>query len=459
LAVCFGAIAKLSPAFTAAVDALTSLPGNPLVGAALAVTLIAGLTGSASGGQAIALPILAPHYLDLGVDAQALHRVVAIASGGLDSLPHNGYVVTTIRGVCRETHRSAYWPMFCLTVPCRCSASCSRCCCFRSDERRRVERTCVLRSTMTGLAQDQTPISGIAGARRALRRDRAGTACAIGLAVRAIRALPRAVRGVRPARCAAAGVATARRRSRGRRGRRSLERGAGRTADAGGVSIPARTAAFTVATVNLQYTNTRHAQFLAWLAGNPADLVVVQEVTEAWAGALSGSQEHPHRFLLAREDPYGIGVLSRWPLESVRTIDLARDGLPSVEGIIEIGGQRIRFLGLHTHWPVLPELARLRDITLQQAAATSSSSDLPVILLGDLNLTPDSPAFTRLLEAPGCVTPWKAGASDLAGRLIARAAHRSRSRLAATVRRGWHHGSIGIGSDHRPVTARIRLFR
>lgn len=112
----FGAIAKLSPAFAAAVDALTSLPGNPLVGAAVAVTLIAGLTGSASGGQAIALPILAPHYLGLGVDAQALHRVVAIASGGLDSLPHNGYVVTTIRGVCRETHRSAYWPMFCLTA-------------------------------------------------------------------------------------------------------------------------------------------------------------------------------------------------------------------------------------------------------------------------------------------------------------------------------------------------------
>ena len=69
-----------------------------------------------SGGQAIALPILAPHYLGLGVDANALHRVVAIASGGLDSLPHNGYVVTTIRGVCRETHKSAYWPMFCMTV-------------------------------------------------------------------------------------------------------------------------------------------------------------------------------------------------------------------------------------------------------------------------------------------------------------------------------------------------------
>jgi H+/gluconate symporter-like permease len=112
----FGAIAKLSPAFGAAVDALTHLPGDPLLGAAAAVTLIAGLTGSASGGQAIALPIIAPHYLEQGVDPAALHRVVAIASGGLDSLPHNGYVVTTIRAVCRESHASAYGPVFCMTV-------------------------------------------------------------------------------------------------------------------------------------------------------------------------------------------------------------------------------------------------------------------------------------------------------------------------------------------------------
>jgi H+/gluconate symporter-like permease len=49
-------------------------------------------------------------------DPGALHHMVAIACGGLDSLPHNGYVVTTIRGVCRETHNSASWPMFCMTV-------------------------------------------------------------------------------------------------------------------------------------------------------------------------------------------------------------------------------------------------------------------------------------------------------------------------------------------------------
>jgi H+/gluconate symporter-like permease len=112
----FGGVARITPAFDMAVVAVTSLPGNELVGAAIAVSAIAGLTGSASGGQVIALPAVAPHYLDLGVNPEQLHRVVAISSGALDSLPHNGYVVTTIRGICNESHKDAYWAVGAVTV-------------------------------------------------------------------------------------------------------------------------------------------------------------------------------------------------------------------------------------------------------------------------------------------------------------------------------------------------------
>lgn len=112
----FGTVAKAAPAFELAVDWVTHLPGNGLVSAAIAVSAIAAMTGSASGGQAIALPILGPHYIDQGVDPDQLHRVVAISSGALDSLPHNGYVVTTIRAICGESHAAAYPAMGALTV-------------------------------------------------------------------------------------------------------------------------------------------------------------------------------------------------------------------------------------------------------------------------------------------------------------------------------------------------------
>lgn len=112
----FGAIAKNTDAFQNTVELMTQIPGNELIGAAIAVSVIAGLTGSASGGQAIALPLVAPHYLDQGVEPEQLHRIVSISSGALDSLPHNGYVVTTIRAICHETHKAAYWSVAALTV-------------------------------------------------------------------------------------------------------------------------------------------------------------------------------------------------------------------------------------------------------------------------------------------------------------------------------------------------------
>lgn len=116
----FGSVAKVSPAFQMALHAVTDLPGSPLISAAIAITVICGLTGSASGGQTIALPLLAPLYVGPNavhpVDPNELHRVVAIASGGLDSLPHNGYVVTTIRAICGETHKDAYGAVGALTV-------------------------------------------------------------------------------------------------------------------------------------------------------------------------------------------------------------------------------------------------------------------------------------------------------------------------------------------------------
>lgn len=96
-------------------------PGNPLVSEAIAVNVLAGITGSASGGLSIALKTLGETYyqrgIAAGIDPELLHRVASMSCGGLDSLPHNGAVITLLL-ICGMTHRQSYADIAVTTVIC-----------------------------------------------------------------------------------------------------------------------------------------------------------------------------------------------------------------------------------------------------------------------------------------------------------------------------------------------------
>jgi H+/gluconate symporter-like permease len=107
----FGAVVAALPAFTTVADWVLSIEGGPLVSLAMSINILAALTGSASGGMTIALDALGPVYLEIasqqGIDPALLHRIAVISAGTLDSLPHNGAVITLL-AVCGSTHRKSY---------------------------------------------------------------------------------------------------------------------------------------------------------------------------------------------------------------------------------------------------------------------------------------------------------------------------------------------------------------
>jgi len=107
----FGAVVAALPAFAMVRDWVLSIEGGPLVSLAISTNLLAALTGSASGGMTIALDALGDTYVRLaaeqGIDPALMHRVAVIGAGTLDSLPHNGAVVTLL-AVCGSTHRESY---------------------------------------------------------------------------------------------------------------------------------------------------------------------------------------------------------------------------------------------------------------------------------------------------------------------------------------------------------------
>lgn len=110
-AVGFGSVVKIVPGFTLLKNAMLNMPGSILFSEAVAVNVLAGATGSASGGMSIALEALAPQYLEkamaLGINPELLHRIASLASGGLDTLPHNGAVLTLL-AVSNCKHKESY---------------------------------------------------------------------------------------------------------------------------------------------------------------------------------------------------------------------------------------------------------------------------------------------------------------------------------------------------------------
>jgi len=114
----FGGVIAALPGFLSVSDALRSVP-NPLVNAAVSVSSLAGITGSASGGMSIALAAMSDSFIKgaqaANIPLEVLHRVVAMASGGMDTLPHNGAVITLL-AVTGLTHRESYKEIFAITV-------------------------------------------------------------------------------------------------------------------------------------------------------------------------------------------------------------------------------------------------------------------------------------------------------------------------------------------------------
>lgn len=108
----YGNIISSLPGFRSVRDFLMSIdPGTPLISEAIMVNLLAGITGSASGGMSIALETMGARYMEwgaqVGVSPELLHRVAAMSSGGFDTMPHNGAVITLL-AICGMTHKESY---------------------------------------------------------------------------------------------------------------------------------------------------------------------------------------------------------------------------------------------------------------------------------------------------------------------------------------------------------------
>lgn len=111
----YGTVIAATAGFGVLTEMMANIPGSPIISLYLATTILAGITGSASGGLGIAMETLLDTYLNLNIDPEVIHRIATMASGGFDALPHNGAVITVL-AVVGLTHKDAYKHIFATSV-------------------------------------------------------------------------------------------------------------------------------------------------------------------------------------------------------------------------------------------------------------------------------------------------------------------------------------------------------
>ena len=115
----YGSKIKSLPIFLTIQNTIMNVSSNPIISEAISVNVICGLTASASGGLGISLNALAPTFIQmsdaLSISPEILHRIASLSSGGLDTLPHNGAVITTL-AICSLTHKESYKDIFVTSV-------------------------------------------------------------------------------------------------------------------------------------------------------------------------------------------------------------------------------------------------------------------------------------------------------------------------------------------------------
>lgn len=225
---------------------------------------------------------------------------------------------------------------------------------------------------------------------------------------------------------------------------------------AGTASMPARDAPFTVASANVHLDNTDAAPLLRWVRALQADVVVVLEVSPALAPGLEAAGDFPHRHLLPADNPFGIALLSRHPLRDVQVVRL-RAGPLAVQAVVEAPGGPVHVTALHTMPPIVgPAGLVMRDLDIAELVDQAAATGLPAVVAGDLNATAWSSGLRvaearHFVRAQGLAPTWPVPLASVMGIPIDHVlADRRRWRVQETGR------GPDLGSDHRPVYARLR---
>jgi endonuclease/exonuclease/phosphatase (EEP) superfamily protein YafD len=216
-----------------------------------------------------------------------------------------------------------------------------------------------------------------------------------------------------------------------------------------------------VASINVLYTNGQFQRVADFIHHERPDAVVLVEMNETWRRALAGlKKEFPYRYETLGVSHRGVNLWSRLPMKDVGVLPIEARREPAVQATLLSQGRSLRLFGVHANWPIAPRCAarRNRQVVLLAERARAPTG-MPLLVVGELNVTPFSPHFTRLLANGGLRSaadgfgwqPTWPSVIPLAGIQIDHALVNP----AVTVE-NFRRGPFD-GSDHRPIIVDLVL--
>jgi endonuclease/exonuclease/phosphatase (EEP) superfamily protein YafD len=215
-----------------------------------------------------------------------------------------------------------------------------------------------------------------------------------------------------------------------------------------------------VASINVLYTNSDYARVIDFVQRERPDAVAMLEMTAQWRQALAGLDKiYPHRYQTIGVGGRGMTFWTRLPMKDVSVLPIGVRQEPAIQATLEVQGREIRLFAVHLTWPLAPPSAGRRNRQLELLAERARAVTSPLVVIGDMNLTPFSPYFEQLLaeghlhsaaDGFGWQATWPSF-FPLAGIQIDHALVNSRAAV--------EHFSRGTatGSDHLPIVTDLVL--
>jgi endonuclease/exonuclease/phosphatase (EEP) superfamily protein YafD len=218
---------------------------------------------------------------------------------------------------------------------------------------------------------------------------------------------------------------------------------------------------FRALSINTWFRNEDTNRLVGYLEASGADVIVLQEISaDQGRGLHARLKAYPYAYVEGAAESDAV-LLSRWPIADAGLFRLAANGVSAIRATINWRGTPITLVGAHLHWPIGPHSSARRNAELAGLALLAHSHSGPLIMLGDLNITPWSPHFQTLLGASGlrdCAIghgldpTWPSQVLPLGIRIDHCLASKHWRSMDTQV-------GPAVGSDHRPMMAELQLTK